>query len=315
VITFVAKRLLSAIPLLFGVSLGVFALLELVPGDAARLVAGGEQATQEEVSAARDRLGLNDPFVERYVHWVGDAVQGDLGDSFTLSTSVSDALVRRIPVTASLALLSITLATVVSLTIGTLAATRPGSWFDRVVSGFAALTLALPPFVLGLLLVMAFAISRTWFPATGYARPTDDGWGQWFLHLVLPALAVSAAMIGHFTRQIRAAFVDALNQDFVRTARSKGVPWRRVVVKHAGRSAAPLIATVIGLAAGRMLGAAITVEIVFGLPGFGQLVVNAVSQRDIPVIQGAVLVTAIIVLVANLLTDVAVAWLNPRVRP
>ena len=307
------RRLLAAIPLLLLLSLFVFVLLDLMEGDAAA-AAAGENATPEEIEAARERLGLNDPLVVRYLVWLGGAVRGDLGESLLSSQSVSGLIAERIPVTLSLAVVTLVIAIVVGIPLGIAAALRANRLLDRVVTAAASVTMAMPPFVIGLVLVLIFAVNAPLLPATGYVAISDEGVGEWLRHLLLPALALAAISAAEFARQTRAALVDTLGQDFIRTVRAKGLRTPMIVGKHGLRNAGIPIMTVLGLQAGRILAGAVTVEFVFALPGFGSLAVTAVNQRDIPVILGIVMVSAVAVVIINTLVDVSYGFFNPRLR-
>ncbi len=313
-VKFVVRRLAAAIPMLLIVSMIMFVVMELLPGDPAVAIAG-QDASREVIEQTRERLGLDDPLPVRYARWLGDAVRGDLGESLTTSRQpVVSAVKSRLPVTLSLAAFALVFSVMVSIPLGIVAALRPKSWVDRAVTSLASLGMAIPGFVAALILVLLFAVEWRWFPATGYVSIADGGIVEWARHLVLPALALSTTAVGHFTRQTRAAFSDVFREDYIRTARAKGLSPRTVLAKHAAKSAAIPIITVVGLTAGRLVGGAVTIEIVFALPGFGSLIVNAVSARDVPMIQGAVLVTAIAVTFANLLVDLSYGILNPKVR-
>ncbi|MET0147132.1 MAG: ABC transporter permease [Ilumatobacteraceae bacterium] len=309
---YIARRVLVAIPLLLIVGFCVFILLDLAPGDAASRVAG-ENATPEEIIQVRERLGLNDNVIVRYGEWLGNAVQGDLGRSLTTPQDVTDAIWSRLPITGSLALIAITITLVVAIPLGVLAALRPNSLLDRGVSAIAALSMALPPFVIGLILVLLFAVKWAWLPATGYI-PFTESPSEWLKHLILPALALAAIPTAELARQLRGSLVDALGNDYVRTARAKGMKERTVVFKHALKNAAIPVITVFGLQVGRLLAGSVTIEFIFVLPGFGRLAYDAVVSRDVPMIQGVVIVSAIIVITVNLLVDISYGFLNPRLR-
>lgn len=307
------RRLVAAVPLLLLLSLFVFVLLDLMEGDAAA-AAAGENATPEEIEAARERLGLNDPLIVRYLIWLGGAVRGDLGESLLSSQSVSGLIAERIPVTLSLALVTVMIAVVVGIPLGIAAALRANRLLDRIVTAAASVTMAMPPFVIGLVLVLIFAVNSPLLPATGYVAMSDEGVGEWLRHLLLPALALAAISAAELARQTRAALVDTLGQDFIRTVRAKGLRTPMIVGKHGLRNAGIPIMTVLGLQAGRILAGAVTVEFVFALPGFGSLAVTAVNQRDIPVILGIVMVSAVAVVIINTLVDVSYGFFNPRLR-
>lgn len=305
-------RVLSTIPLLFVVSLIVFALILLVPGDPAVSLAG-ENATPEQVEETRERLGLNDPVVVQYGRWAGGLLRGDLGESLFRSQTVIDAISARLPVTLSLAGLAVLVGLVVSLPAGLLAGTRAGSASDRVITLLTSFGVAIPNFWLGLVLLLVFAIWNPWLPATGFV-PLEQDPVEWLRHMILPAVTLGVATAAETTRQLRSATVDVLNQDHVRTAQAKGLRPRSVVGKHVMKNAAVPVVTVLGLQVNYLLGGAIIVEQVFGLPGIGQLAINAVFQRDLPMIQGIVVMAVVVAVVVNLLVDISYGYFNPKVR-
>lgn len=312
-LTLVARRLLSAIPLLLFISFFVFVLIDLTPGDAAQTLAG-EGATAAQIAETRTRLGLDDPLIIRYLEWLGAALQGDLGNSLYSSESVVNILFDRMPVTGSLALVSLFIVLVVGIPLGVIAAVRANSWVDRAVSAFASLSMALPPFVVGLVLVLLFGISLAWFPATGYMPIEEGGVLEWLRHLILPALAIAAISTAELARQTRGALVDILQTDFIRTLRAKGLTRTKIIGKHALKNAGVPIVTIFGVQVGRVLAGAVTVEFVFAIPGFGSLAVSSVNERDMPVILGVVLISAIVVLIANVIVDLSYGYFNPKVR-
>ena len=310
---FMAQRVAMAVPVLLLVSLFVFLLLDLLPGDAAVTIAG-ENASPEQIEQTRQRLGLDLPLLERFWDWLSSAVRGDLGTSLYTGQSISQAVGERLPVTASLAMVALLLAVVVAVPLGALAATRPGSLIDRGVTTVASLAMAVPPFVIALLLVVVFAIQLDVLPATGYSSIAEAGPGGWLSHLLLPAVAVAGVLGAELARQTRGSLLDALSQSYVRTARARGLRSLSVVGKHAFKNAAIPVVTVLGLQVGHILGAAVTVEFVFAMPGFGSLAVDAVNQRDVPMIQGVVFTSALVVLAANLVADLVYGYLNPKLR-
>lgn len=308
----IIRRLLIMVPVAFLVSLMVFSLLLLVPGDPAVTLAG-ENATEEQVEATRERLGLNDPVLEQYGRWMGGVLRGDLGESLFSSQQVTDAIVQRLPVTLSLAGGAMVVALLVGVPAGILAAVFRGRWPDRLLGLGAAASIAMPNYFLGMLLILVFAIWNSWLPATSYVGFTDDR-VLWFKHLLLPWLTLGLASAAVITRQLRSSLIGVLAQDYVRTARAKGLRSRTVILKHASKNAAIPVVTVIGTQVAFLLGGSVIVEQVFGLTGIGQLVVNAVFRRDLPVIQGVVVFFTMIVLLMNLLVDLAYGYLNPKVR-
>lgn len=311
---FALRRVAAIVPLLIVISMALFVLSELLPGDPAVIAAGGQTATPEAIEAARERMGLNDPLPTRYVRWAADAVRGDLGRSSFAATDVTTAIADRLPVTISLTVVGLGFAFLLGVPAGVIAALRVNTRVDRLLTGGASLLVAVPPFVAGLFLVRFFAIERSWFPAIGYRSIAEGGYWGWFERLVLPGLALSMVSIGYLTRQTRSAFVDIMSRDFVRTARAKGLRAPAVVGKHMAKSAAIPIVTAFGLTVGRTLGGGVVVEAIFALPGFGNLIITAVNTGDINVLQGAVMVVAIMVLLVNLTVDLTYGFFDPKLR-
>ena len=309
---YVGRRLLAMIPLIVIVVALLFLILELVPSDAADALAG-PTATEEDVQAIRDELGLDDPAVVRFWNSLVNAVQGDLGQSYVSGEDVLDAIVRRLPATLSIAAVGILFAVVVGVTLGIASALRPRGWVDRGVSAFAALSLAVPPFVLGLVLVDRLRADAG-VAAGDRLRPVQRGPGRWLQSIILPGIALGAIPMGEIARHTRSSMVEILDADYIRTARSKGLRGNRVVLKHAGKNAAVPVITILGVIVGYVIAGSVTVEFVFGIPGVGSLAYSAVSNRDVPMIQAIVLLSAITVLLVNLLVDVAYVYLNPRLR-
>lgn len=307
----IGRRLMLTIPLLLLVSLMVFSLSQLIPGDPAITIAG-ETATPERVQEIREKLGQDKPLPEQYVDMMTGIAQGDLGTSLYSTQKVSSALGNAIPATLSLAFLALVFVIVIGIPFGVLAGTRPGSLIDRILTGVVALGVAAPAYWVGMLLLIVFALNLGWFPTTQYV-PLSEGVGEWFHHLVLPAFALSLAGIVETTRQLRSSMQDVMHQDFIRTARSKGLPHRSVVYKHALKTAVSPAITIIGLQVNSLLGGAIAVELVFNLNGIGLLAVRAVQNQDVPVIQGIVLVSVVVVTFSNLIVDVVYGLLNPKV--
>lgn len=287
-LTLLAKRLLSAIPLLLFLSFFVYLLVDLMPGDAAANLAG-DNASPADIAALREQLGLDRPLLVRYIEWLGSIFTGDFGTSLYSSQSVTQILTERMPITLSLALVTMVIVILVGLPLGIIAAMRANSLLDRALTAFSSIAMAVPPFIIGLVLVIALAISSPIFPATGYS-PLGDGFVPWFQHLILPAIAIAAISIAEVARQTRAAMVDTLGKDFIRTTRAKGLRGKQIVGKHALKVAGVPIVTVLGLQVSRVLAGAVTVEFVFALPGLGTLAVNSVFSRDIPVILGIVMI-------------------------
>ncbi|MFU8815822.1 MAG: ABC transporter permease [Pseudomonadales bacterium] len=310
---FILQRLLALIPLLLIVSLMVFSLVLLIPGDPAYLLAG-EDATAEEVEAIREDMGLNKPVLVRYVLWLGALVQGDLGTSLFSDQPVLDVILERLPVTLSLAVAASLIALAISIPAGIIAGTHSGQWSDRVVTVGSSIGLAVPNFWLGLMLVLVLAIQNPWFPATGYT-PISESLVGWWQHVLLPAFTLGLAAAAILTRQLRGAMVEVMQQDYVRTARAKGLPYRKVVAKHALKNAAIPMVTILGLQVNSLLGGTVIVEQVFGMPGIGQLAVASVFTRDLPMIQGVVIMAVFVAVFVNLLVDISYGYFNPKVRP
>lgn len=308
----IVKRLLISIPLLVVVSFIVFSLILLVPGDPAVALAG-PNPTVDQIMAIRERLGLNDPFLLQYWHWFTGALHGDLGRSLFNSQTVAQAVTSRLPTTLSLALLALALAAVLGTVVGAVAGLRPGTWIDRVATLGASLGVAVPYFWVGMILVLLFSIDNPILPAVGYVPLTQDPVG-WLSHLILPASALALAPAAVVARQTRAALATVMQEDFVRTARAKGMaPWT-VVGKHALKNAAIPIVTAFGNEANRLIGGTVVIEQLFALPGLGQLAAQGVFARDFPIVQGAVLTAAAMVLLINIAVDVSYGYFNPKVR-
>ena len=306
------RRLLALVPLLLIVSVVVFSLVALAPGDPAAAFVG-ETATQEQLEAVRESLGLDRPWPVRYASWMGGVVQGDLGTSIFSSFAVTDAIALRLPPTLSLVALSLLVALVIGLPLGIVAGVRPGSVVDRVATTAASVGVAMPSFWLALLLVIAFALQRDVFPATGFV-PLDESPVDWLRHLALPAFTLGVAGAAEVARQARAGIAATLDRDYIRTAWAKGLLRRQVIGKHALKNALIPVITVTGLQVARLFSIAAIIEQIFGIPGVGSLAIESAFRRDVPMLQGVVLVVTVFVIVTNLLVDVSYGWLNPRVR-
>lgn len=304
---------LAGIPILLViVSVLVTVMTLFIPGDPAVTIAG-ENASLETIAAIRERLGYERPFAEQYIDWAGSALQGDLGTSLFSQRSVSGMLLDRVPVTASLTLGALLVAVVFGVPLGLLAGIRRGAATDRAASAVAALGVSMPGYWVGMLLILAFSVRFQWFPSFGYTHFGESPF-QWARHLVLPSLALGASAAAEVARQLRSSMADVLQQDYVRTARAKGIRGRGVIAHHALKNAAGPAVTVLGLQVALLLGGAVVVEKIFGIPGLGQLAIVAVVDRDVPLIQGIVIFSTLAVVIANLVVDVAQGWLNPKVR-
>lgn len=309
---YVIRRFLGMIAVMFTVVTIVFVIVRVAPGDPAAVMLGPD-ATAADIAALREKLGLDRPLILQYLYFLGQLLRGDLGQSIFLNMPVLSALADRAEPTFFLTLFSILIASAIALPVGILAAYKRGSLFDQVATTLAMLAASIPSFWLGLILIQVFAVRWNWFPVSGYGGP-DASFIVRLSHLVLPATAlgiVSSALITRFTR---ASMLDVLNDDYVRTARSKGMGEFRVVMKHAFKNALIPVLTVIGLTAALLVSGAVVTETVFSLPGVGNLVVSAVLRRDYPVIQGALLVIAALYVLINFVIDMLYLVVDPRVR-
>lgn len=309
---FLVKRILATIPVLVIVAVIVFTLIRLVPGDPAAVIAGN-MATNEDIARIRTELGLDRGFFTQFVLWAKGLVSGDLGQSFFFKKEVTALIAERLEPTLSLAFLTIVLTVLVAVPLGTLAAWRHGGWLDRALMGFSVLGFSIPVFVLGYLLVYFFALKLDWFPVQGY-RPLREGLWPWLHHLLLPAITLSIVYVALIARVTRASVAEALTEDYVRTARAKGLPEARVLVRHALANAAVPIVTVIGIGIALLIGGVVVTESVYSIPGLGTLTVDAVLARDFPVIQGVILFFAFLYVMVNLLVDLSYLFLDPRIR-
>jgi peptide/nickel transport system permease protein len=312
VLSYLLNRLLGLVAVMFLVATIVFVIIRVTPGDPAAVMLGPE-ASQQDIAALRTRLGLDRPLPVQYVTWLGQLAQGDLGQSIFLNKPVLSALADRAEPTFWLTLLSLIIATAIALPVGILSAVRRGTALDQSVLSFSMFTSSVPSFWLGLLLMQVFAVKLGWLPVSGYGGP-DASFATRLSHLILPAVVLGLVNSALITRFIRASMLDVLRDDYVRTARAKGLPERKVIIKHAVRNALIPILTVLGLTTALLVSGAVVTETVFGLPGVGSLVVSAVLRRDYPVIQGALLVVAAIYVLINLFIDLLYLAVDPRVR-
>lgn len=307
----IGRRLLVAIPMLFVIASLTFLLVSLIPGDPAVGILGPD-ATPAQVAALRESLGLNRPLFVQYVDWMLHAVTGDLGTSIQTGRPVVELIGERLPITISIAILGIIVTVVLGVLLGLLGALR-GGWVGKAAQLISVLGVSIPGFWLGILLVLVFSVSLAWLPATGYI-PLTDSPGEWLRSLVLPVITVALAGVAAVARQTRASMNDALAKDYVRTLLASGTPRSTVIFTHALRNASIPVVTSLGFQFITIFGGAFIIEQVFALPGLGQLTVSAVSNHDIPLIQGVVLLSAVLVIVVNLVVDLLYSWLNPKVR-
>lgn len=309
----VARRLAATIPVLLIVSFGVFFLVSLVPGDPAVTLAGGLQATPQSIAHVRAQLHLNDPLISQYGHWLGSAVHLDFGTSLADGTSVSHAISSRFPVTLGLIVGATVVAVLVGTPLGLVSGIRPGGAADRTSRLGATLGVAVPNFWIAVMLVAVLAVHWRVLPPSGYTNLRDSPVG-WFRHMILPSIALGLAAGSSLARQLRASMIDVLDQHYVRTAWAKGLSGRAVVFKHALKNAATPAITVLGLQVGYLLGGAVIIEQIFGIPGLGAYFVRGVLATDLPVIQGVTIVFVLVQLSMSLLVDISYLALNPKVR-
>lgn len=312
--SYIGKRLIATVPILFGLSIIVFAMMALIPGDPATAILGS-YATPENVARLNRQLGLDQSLVEQYLTWLGNLAQGDMGRSFALNRPVADEVFERFGATLILAGASLLLCSVFGLAAGIAAAVRQFGWTDRVVTFLVLIGISTPSFWLGLLLIMLFAVQLKWLPASGmFAIYGGGDLPDLLAHLALPAVTLAVVATAVIARLTRAAMLEVLRQDYIRTARAKGVSERRVVYRHAFKAALVAVIPVIGIQAGFVLGGAVYIETVFQWPGIGRMLVNAIATRDLLLVQGGVLVVAASYVLFNLLADVAQTIVDPRLR-
>ncbi|MEM0899051.1 MAG: ABC transporter permease [Pseudomonadota bacterium] len=309
---FILRRFLMLIATLFVASLIVFAVLEIVPGDPARLMLG-LNASEDAIEALRNEMGLNQPIIPRYVSWVGGLLIGDFGTSYTYRVAVSELVTERIVVSLPLAILALALSTSIALPVALLAARHRGTSADTAIMTATQVGVAIPNFWFALLLVYLFAVTLQWVPAVGFPGWGDDPAGS-LTALILPAIALALPQAAILSRVTRSALLEALSQDYIRTARAKGVAEGDVLWKHALRNALIPVLTILGLQFAFLLAGTIIIENVFTLPGLGRLIFQAITQRDLIVVQSVVMLLVVTVISINFLVDIAYAWADPRLR-
>ncbi|MBG9653477.1 nickel ABC transporter permease [Cytobacillus firmus] len=301
---FLMRRLVQIVPVLLGVTLMVFLIMQMVPGDPAVLVAG-EGATDEQVEAIRHDLGLDQPLAVQYLSYVGDVVKGDFGESIRTSRPVLDEILVRLPITLELAFWSIVITIVLGVLFGIIAATKQNSFTDVGLMMVALLGVSLPNFWLGLMLIIYFSVGLQWFPVAG--------WGT-FSHIILPAITLGTGGAAIVARMTRASMLEVIRQDYIRTAKAKGVRQRLIIYKHALKNALIPVITVVGLQFGALLGGTVLTESVFAINGVGRLIIDAIRMRDLPLVQGSILFVSVLFVIVNLLVDLSYRFLNKRVE-
>ena len=309
----IVNRLLVTIPVLLVVSFAVFMLISLVPGDPAVTLAGGQNATPEAIAEVRARLRLDDPLVVQYWRWLTNLVQFDMGRSLQSGESIADGIVQRVPVTLGLTIASTVVAVLIGIPLGILSGLFPDRLIDGGVRTVASVALAVPNFWVAVLLVSLFGVQLGWFPPTGYV-PISESFTGWLESIIMPAVALGLALAASIARQLRRSLIEVMDSNYIRTAWAKGAGTGRVVLGHALKNAAIPAITVIGVQIGYLLGGAVIIERIFSLPGLGSYMIQAITSKDLPIVQGVILVFVLFQVGMSLLVDISYGFLNPKVR-
>ena len=309
---YLIRRIFAVIPVMLVVAVIVFLMLRLTPGDPAAKIAG-DAATSQDIAQLRTELGLDRPLPIQFGIWIGDMLTGDFGESFYYKRPVSSMIADGVEPTVSLAIFTMVLACFIAVPLGTWAAYRQGSWIDRAVMGFSVVGFSVPVFVIGYILVYVFSVQLDWFPVQGY-QPIGEGIGGWAYRLILPSLALSVIFVALIGRITRTSVLEVLNEDYVRTARAKGLSQRKVLLRHALRNAAVPIVTVIGIALAIVISGVVVTESVFAIPGLGSLTLDAIQGGDYPSVQALIILFSVVYVLINLLVDVLYTLLDPRIR-
>ena len=311
-LAYIGKRLIATIPVMAVVAVFVFAMLRLTPGDPAAILAGAS-ATSQDVVDIRAKLGLDQPILTQFFVWIGRMATGDFGESFFFKKQVAELIADRVEPTLMLALTTMVFSILVAVPLGVVAAYKQGTWIDRVVMGFAVLGFSVPVFVIGYVLIFIFAIQLSWLPVQGYQPLAEGLWGC-LTRLVLPSLTLSVIYIALIARITRTSVLEVLGEDYIRTARAKGLTNVAVLMRHALRNAAVPIVTVIGIGIALLIGGVVVTESVFSIPGLGRLTVDAVLARDYPTIQAVIPLFSFVYVLVNLVVDLLYTVLDPRIR-
>ena len=311
-IAYILRRLGATFIVMAVVALFVFSLLFLTPGDPAAVIAG-DVATDDDIKNIRAKLGLDEPFLVQFGGWVWRLLHGDLGTSIFTNLPVTTLIGQRVQPTVSLTLCTLIVAVLIAVPLGVVAAARVGTWVDRAVMGFSVLGFSVPVFVLAYLLIILFSVELEWLPVQGY-RPLGEGLWPWLSHLILPSIALGTVYMALIARITRAAMLDVLSQDYIRTANAKGLAPRAVLTRHALKNAGVPIVTVIGIGIALLISGAIVTETVFAIPCIGRLTVDAILRRDYPIIQGVILLFSGVYVLINLLVDLSYRLFDPRIR-
>jgi len=310
---FLIRRILQTLITLFVVSLISFTLSMVLPGDPSLSIVGSEGASEAMVQNLRQELGLDKPIVVQYFKWLGALVSGDFGISIRTRAHVLTLFGQRLPVTLELLFFGILFALLIAVPMGIFSALRPNTWVDTAGTVIAVSGVAMPQFFLGMILILVFSIWLGWFPSSGYVSPGDNLLGN-LKGMILPAISLGSVVAAEIMRQLRSSMLEVLNEEYIQTARAKGVPEFRVIIRHALRNALIPVVTLLGMRIGRLIGGIVIIEVVFSLPGIGRLLMNAVLFNDFPVLQTGVLLVALAVTFLNLLADVSYSFLDPRIR-
>jgi peptide/nickel transport system permease protein len=309
---YVVRRILATIPVMLVVAVVVFLLLHFSPGDPAAIIAG-DSATTDDIDRIRAQLGLDRPLLVQFTSWIVQLAQGDFGVSVFNNRPVSSLIAQRLEPTLSLSLLTMLIAVVLAIPLGVIAAWKAGTWIDRLIMAFAVVSFSFPVFLIGYFLVFGFALEWRLLPVQGY-RPLADGFVPFIRHLILPALTLGLVYTALLARMTRSTMLEVLNEDYIRTARAKGLGITPVLLQHALKNAAVPIVTTIGIGVALLIGGVVVTESVFAIPGIGRLTIDAVLQRDYPVIQGVILAASFAYVLVNLLIDLSYTLLDPRIR-
>jgi peptide/nickel transport system permease protein len=310
---YILRRLIQSLFIIWGCATLVFFMLRMIPGDPVIQMLGPEY-TPEAAAALRAKLGLDEPLLVQYLRWMGNILHGDLGGSIASGETVADAIKSGLPKTLSLATVSFVIATAIAVPAGVIAALQRNGPFDYIASIVAFIGVSMPSFWFGIILILVFAVQLRWLPAIGYSEIAEDGVWAWFQRLILPSLAIGAGYAAILMRFVRAGLLDVLGSDYIRTARAKGMREGSVVVRHALRNALIPVVTVVGIQLALLLSGTVVIETVFSIRGLGRILVGAIFDRDYPIVQGVILLIAVIFVLANLVVDIVYTFLDPRIH-
>jgi peptide/nickel transport system permease protein len=310
---YILRRLIQSLFIIWGCATLVFFMIRMIPGDPVVQMLGPEY-TPEAAEAIRVKLGLNEALPVQYVRWIGNLLTGDLGGSIATGDTVAEIIAAGLPKTLSLAALSFLIAVSIAVPAGIIAALKRNSIFDYAASVIAFIGVSMPSFWIGIILIIIFAVNLRWLPAIGYAELSEDGFVEWFKRLILPSLAIGAGYSAILMRFVRAGLLEVLGSDYVRTARAKGIHEQSVVLRHALRNSLIPVVTVIGIQLALLLSGAVVTETVFSIRGIGRILVGAIFDRDYPIVQGVILLVAVIFVLANLIVDIIYTFLDPRIH-